>query len=73
VFKLSDEDAKIIAKNLDIAFPDEILIKQKQRGLSDDDLKRNLLVSLNPRECLVRVFAAGKFHPCFKARTMDIN
>lgn len=72
VFKMSDEDAKILAKNLDISFPDEILIKQKEKGLSDEDLKRNLLVTLNPRECLVRVFARGKFFQCFKAKTLDI-
>ena len=73
VFKMSDEDVKILAKNLDITFPDEILIKQKEKGLSDEDLKRNLLVTLNPRECLVRPFADGKFYSCFKAKTMDIN
>ncbi|MCL4353108.1 DUF87 domain-containing protein [Patescibacteria group bacterium] len=73
VFKVSDEDAKILAKNLDITFPDEILIKQKEKGFSDEDLKRNLLVNLNPRECLVRPFADGKFYSCFKARTMPIN
>ena len=73
VFKMSDEDAKILSKNLDVEFPDEILIKQKEKGFSDEDLKRNLLVTLNPRECLVRVFANGKFYPCFKAKTIDIN
>lgn len=73
VFKMSDEDAKILAKNLDIAFPDEILIKQKEKGFSDEDLKRNLLVTLNPRECLVRPFANGKFYSCFKAKTIDVN
>jgi len=72
-FKVSDEDAKILAKNLDIEFPDEILAKQKGKGFSDEDLKRNLLVTLNPRECLVRVFSNGKFYPCFSAKTMDVN
>lgn len=73
VFKMSDEDAKILAKNLDITFPDEILIKQKEKGFSDEDLKRNLLVTLNPRECLVRAFADGKFYSCFKAKTINVN
>lgn len=73
VFKMSDEDAKILAKNLDITFPDEILIKQKEKGFSEEDLKRNLLVTLNPRECLVRPFADGRFYSCFKAKTMQIN
>lgn len=73
VFKVSDEDAKIIVKNLDISFPDEILVREKSKGLEDEDLKRNLLVTLNPRECLVRAFANGKFFPCFKAKTIDVN
>lgn len=73
VFKISDEDAKILSKNLDIAFPDQILIEEKSKGLEDEDLKRNLLVNLNPRELLVRAFAEGKFYPCFKAKTMDVK
>ncbi len=73
VFKTSDEDAKILIKNIDISFSDEILIKQKEKGLSDEDLKRNLLVTLNPRECIVRPFADDKFYTCFKAKTMEIN
>jgi len=72
-FKVSDEDAKILAKNLDITFPDEILTAEKKKGLSEEDLKRNLLVTLNPRECVVRVFKNSKFYPCFKAKTMDVN
>lgn len=72
-FKISDEDAKILSKNLDIAFPDQILIDEKLKGLEDEDLKRNLLVTLDPRECLVRAFANGKFYPCFKAKTMDVK
>ncbi len=72
VFKVSDEDAKILTKNLEIKFPDEILMKEKNKGFSEDSLKRELLVTLNPRECLVRVFAEGKFHPCFKAKTLSI-
>ncbi|MBI2600732.1 ATP-binding protein [Candidatus Daviesbacteria bacterium] len=71
-FKVSDEDAKILLKNLDISFPDETLIEQKEKGLTDEDLKRNLLVTLNPRECLVRAFANGKFYPCFKAKTTEV-
>jgi len=73
VFKVSDEDAKVLAKNLDIVFPDEILTKQKEKGGSADDLKRDVMVTLNPRECLVRAFANGQFYPCFKARTVDVG
>lgn len=72
IFKISDEDAKIVAKNIDIAFPDDVLLQQKEKGLSEEDLKRNVLVNLNPRECLVRLFGDGKFYPSFKAKTLNI-
>ena len=72
VFKVADEDAKILTKNLQMKFSDEILEKEKTKGLSEDDLKRKLLVDLNPRECLVRVFFQGKFYPCFKSKTMTV-
>lgn len=72
VFKVSDEDAKILTKNLDIKFPDELLVSAKAKGMTEDDMKRNILVTLNPRESLVRVFAAGAFQSCFKAHTLSI-
>ena len=72
VFKVSEEDAKILSKNLEIKFPDEILIKEKEKGLTDSDLRKELMVTLNPRECLVRVFSKDKFYPCFKAKTLTI-
>lgn len=72
VFKVSDEDAKILTKNLQMKFPDEILTKEKEKGLSEDDLKRDMLVNLNPRECLIRIFSQSKFYPCFKGKTMEI-
>ena len=72
VFKVSDENAKIVAKNLDISFADDVLLRQKEKGISEEDLKRNILVNLNPRECLVRLFANGKFYPSFKGKTVDV-
>lgn len=73
VFKVSDEDAKILGNNLEIEIPEIILAREKKKGTNEDDVKRNLLVSLNPRECLVRVFSEGSFYPCFKAKTQDVN
>ncbi|MBI3620309.1 ATP-binding protein [Candidatus Roizmanbacteria bacterium] len=72
IFKVSDEDARVLTKNLQMKFPDEILAAEKDKGLSESDLKRDLLVNLNPRECLVRVFSKLKFYPCFKGRIMDV-
>jgi hypothetical protein len=72
VFKVSDEDAKILAKNLEIKFADEVLIAEKEKGLGEEEIKRKFLVTQNPRECLVRVFSLGKFFPCFKAKTLAV-
>jgi hypothetical protein len=72
VFKVSDEDAKILAKNLEIKFADEVLITEKEKGLGEEEIKRKFLVTQNPRECLVRVFSLGKFFPCFKAKTLAV-
>lgn len=72
VFKISDEDAKIVSKSLDIGFPDDVLLRSKEKGVSEEELKRNVLVNLNPRECLVRLFGNGKFYPSFKAKTLNI-
>lgn len=73
IFKVSDEDARILTKNLEIKFPDKILIEEKKKGLSAEDLKRHLLITLNPRECIARIFANGRFYPCFKAKTLKIS
>jgi len=72
VFKVSDEDAKILAKNLEIKFADEVLIAEKEKGLGEEEIKRKFLVTQNPRTCLVRVFSFGKFFPCFKAKTLVV-
>lgn len=71
IFKVSDEDAKILVKNLQMDFPDNILKDGHEKGLNETDLKRNFLVGLNQRECVVRFFSQEKFYPAFKARTPD--
>lgn len=72
VFKLAEEDAKILGKNLQMDFPDEILKSTKDKGGDEEDLRVRLINSLNPRECIVRIFSKDKFHQCFKAKTVDI-
>jgi DNA helicase HerA-like ATPase len=72
IFKVSNEDAKILTKNLQVKFPDESLRKEKERGGSEESLKTSLLVNLNQRECIVRIFSQLKFYSCFKAKTMEI-
>jgi len=72
VFKVAEEDAKILGDNLQMEFPDEILKASKEKGGDEKSLKIKLMTSLNPRECLARVFSGGKFQSCFKAKTLDI-
>ena len=72
VFKVAEEDASLLAKNLEIEFPDEILTDYKEKGFKEEDLKVKMFSQLDPRQCLVRLYSGGQFLPCFKARTMDI-
>lgn len=72
VFKVAEEDAKVLGKNLQMDFPDEILKSTKDKGGDEESLRVKLMNSLNPRECLVRIFSREKFYQCFKAKTFDI-
>lgn len=72
VFKLAEEDAKILGKNLQMDFPDEVLKSTKDKGGDEEDLRIRLINSLNPRECIVRIFSREKFYQCFKAKTVDV-
>jgi hypothetical protein len=73
LFKISEDDAKVLANNLEFDFPEDILnSKYLEKGLLETDLKLKMMTTLNPRECLVRFYGQGKLRPVFKARTMDI-
>ncbi|GIW63376.1 MAG: hypothetical protein KatS3mg091_178 [Patescibacteria group bacterium] len=69
VFKVSDEEAKIISSNLELEIPRIIFDNQKQ----EQELKRQLFINLNPREIITRVFAKGKFYPAIKGKTIFIS
>jgi hypothetical protein len=70
VFKTTEEDAKLLVKNLLIEIPDEV-IKGWADIESQDDLKLKLLTSLDVRECITRAYYNNQFYPVFKGRTMD--
>jgi len=72
IFKVSDEDAQILSRNLLINFPDELIKSAKEKGIGEEDLKKRLLVSLNPREAVIRPYKSGKFYPCFKGKTLSV-
>lgn len=69
VFKVSDEEAKIISSNLEIELS-KILSESKEE---QKNLKKQLFVNLNPREVIARVFANGKFYPAIKGETLFIS
>lgn len=68
VFKVSEEDARILEGNLNINLPKSLL---KTEGIKESEVKIKLMTELQPRECLVRVISNGQLSPCIKARTMD--
>lgn len=71
IFKISEEDANDLASNLEFSFPEELFEKSMERAAYEKHLKIKMMTELHPRECLVRVFADGKFYPMMKARTLD--
>lgn len=73
VFKVSEEDARMLEGNLNIEIPKEILQGEKDKGLKQSDVRVQMLTSLHPRECFLRLSAGGQLLPCVKARTLDIT
>ena len=73
VFKVAEDDARLLSKNLIMEFSPEIQEDAKSKGFSEEDLKVKMITGLNPRECITRIYYDGNFYPCFKARTLDVN
>jgi hypothetical protein len=73
VFKVSEEDARMLEGNLNIEIPKEILQGEKDKGLKQSDVRVQMLTTLHPRECFLRLSANGQLLPCVKARTLDIT
>lgn len=70
-FKVSEEDARALESNLNIALPKEIIEAEHKKGLKESDIKVKIMTELNPRECLIRVLSNGQVVPAVKARTVD--
>lgn len=73
VFKVSEEDARALEGNLNIEIPKEILQGEKDKGLKQSDVRVQMLTTLHPRECFLRLSAGGQLLPCVKARTLDVT
>ena len=71
VFRVSEEDARALEGNLTIEIPAEITLAEKEKGVSESDIRSRILTNLNVRECLIRLSAGGQLLPCLKARTLD--
>lgn len=71
VFRVSEEDARALEGNLTIELPQEITMAEKEKGVSEKDIRVRILTSLNIRECLLRLSAGGQILPCIRARTLD--
>ena len=70
-FKVSEEDARTLEGNLNIALPEDIVKNEKEKGIKESDLKVKIMTELHPRECLVRLMSRGQILPCVKAKTLD--
>jgi hypothetical protein len=73
VFRSTEEDAKLMEKNLFIEIPEEVVKSWEQVGESKEGLRIKLITNLNVRECIARVYASGQFYNAFKARTVDFT
>lgn len=73
VFKVSEDDARALEGNLTIELPKELLEAEKDKGLKQSDVRVEMLTSLHPRECFLRLSAGGQILPCVKARTLDVT
>lgn len=71
VFRVSEEDARAIEGNLTIEIPKEILVSEKEKGSKQTDVRVQMLVALNARECFIRLSHDSQILPCIKARTVD--
>jgi hypothetical protein len=73
VFRSTEEDAKLLAQNLNIEIPDEVLKSREALNESKEDIKVYSITRLDARECIVRPYANGQFYPCFKGKTVDVK
>ena len=73
VFKVSEEDARILEGNVSMEIPKSIVEAEMIKGLTEADIRVKMMTELNPRECIVRVAAAGRVLPAIKAKTMTVD
>ncbi len=67
-FKLSRDDAEIVARNLNFEI-DEFFLTNKNDQREILELGIRILTELNPREVIARVLAKDQYYPPFKSKT----
>ncbi|MCL5430164.1 MAG: hypothetical protein M1504_01645, partial [Candidatus Marsarchaeota archaeon] len=73
VFKATEEDARLLERNLSIDIPDEVIRSWESLGETKEELQLKSITQLGVRECLVRAYLKGQFYPCFKSKTVDVT
>lgn len=73
VFRVSEEDARVLEGNLTIELPKESLLEEKEVGGKESELRVRLLTSLHSQECLLRLSSEGQILPGVKAKTMHFS
>jgi Type IV secretion-system coupling protein DNA-binding domain len=73
IFRVSDEDAKLLEGNVKIELPSEVLSRNIAKGINEKHIRTKLMTELSPRECIVRISAGGQLLPAFKAKTITIS
>ncbi len=69
-FKLSRDDAEIVARNLNFEI-DDFFLTNKNDPREMLELGVRILTELNPREVIARVLAKDQYYPPFKSKTVS--
>lgn len=70
VFRVSEEDARVLEGNITMELPRASVFEAKETGKKEAELRVKILSSLNTRECIVRLSSEGQLLPALKAQTM---
>jgi nicotinamide riboside kinase len=73
VFRVSEEDARMLEGNLTIELPKESMLEEKEIGNKESELRVRILTSLHNRECILRLSSEGQILPGIKARTLEFK
>lgn len=73
IFRVSEEDAALLEKNVEINIPDQVLHEAKAKGVKEETLRARYMVEQDPRDVLLRLHAGGQVHPLIRGRTVEAD